>query len=190
MLSSPRHRRSSGQSLAEFALVLPVLALLLFGIIQLGVTFGGYNALINSVREAARYGSVCVGPTSSCGPATASHLAAEIKKSGFGYAVSSTGHLSTGQVQYQAYQVPPGASDTTPSWNIRMQVTGCVNAALYIPFIGNILNPSNPGTLPLKSVEWFRVEGSPALSAPTDTADYPTEPAWGTSYPLPGGTCS
>ena len=176
MLRTKRRRRS-GQALAEFALVLPVLALLLFGIVQFGITFGGYNALINSVREAARYGSVCVGSASSCGSATATYLGTKISQSGFGYA-----GLPTGQVQYQAYQEPPD----TGLWNVRMQVTGCVNAQLFIPLIGNILNPTSPGVLPMRSVEIFRVEGMPAQN-PTSDPDIPNGGTWGTSFTLNGG---
>ena len=47
----------SGQSLPEFALILPVFLLLVFGIIQFGLIGAGQNALVNGVREAARYAS-------------------------------------------------------------------------------------------------------------------------------------
>jgi len=40
--------------MAEFALVAPILFLLLFGVIQLGLLFGGQNGLVNGVRDAAR----------------------------------------------------------------------------------------------------------------------------------------
>ena len=63
-----------GQAVPEFALVFPLLALLLFGTIQMGIIFGSNNGLINSVREAARFGSVCIGPPASCGPATQTYL--------------------------------------------------------------------------------------------------------------------
>ena len=49
-----RHR-SRGQSLAEFALVFPVLMLVIGGIVQLGVLFWGQNSLNQLVRDAGRY---------------------------------------------------------------------------------------------------------------------------------------
>ena len=44
--------------MAEFALVLPVFALLLFGIIQFGITFNNYLALTDAVRAGARTAAV------------------------------------------------------------------------------------------------------------------------------------
>lgn len=47
-----------GQTLVEFALVLPVLVLIMVGIIDFGRGFQNYVALGNAVREAAREASV------------------------------------------------------------------------------------------------------------------------------------
>ena len=59
---SRRHRVSrpseSGQDLVEFALLLPLLLLLLFGIIEFGIAVFSYNTTANVGREVARYGSV------------------------------------------------------------------------------------------------------------------------------------
>ena len=48
-------RRSAGQALAEFALVVPVLFLLLGAIIQFGIVFWNQNTLNQIVRDAGRY---------------------------------------------------------------------------------------------------------------------------------------
>jgi Flp pilus assembly protein TadG len=54
-----RHLRSeSGQSLVEFALVLPILAVLLFGIIQFGITYNHYVTITDAARAGARKGAV------------------------------------------------------------------------------------------------------------------------------------
>jgi Flp pilus assembly protein TadG len=50
----PRHNREAGQSLVEFALVLPLLLLLLLGIIQFGALFNGLIVLNAAAREGAR----------------------------------------------------------------------------------------------------------------------------------------
>ena len=50
-----RGSRSRGQSLAEFALVLPVFLLLLGGIIQFGLIFWGQNTLNQIVRDTGRW---------------------------------------------------------------------------------------------------------------------------------------
>ena len=51
-------RDQKGQSMTEFALVLPVLALLLFGVIQFGLVFNNYIQLTDAVRAGARKGVV------------------------------------------------------------------------------------------------------------------------------------
>lgn len=51
-------RSERGQSMTEFALVLPLLVVLLFGIIQFGITFNNYISLTDAVRAGARKGAV------------------------------------------------------------------------------------------------------------------------------------
>lgn len=48
----------SGQSMVEFALVLPILILLLMGIMDFGRLFAGYVELQNAARDGARYAAV------------------------------------------------------------------------------------------------------------------------------------
>lgn len=50
-------RRRKGQTLAEFAITLPILLLLMFGIIEFGRIFQAWVTLQNSARTAARYAS-------------------------------------------------------------------------------------------------------------------------------------
>jgi Flp pilus assembly protein TadG len=47
-------RKSKGQTMVEFVLVLPILMLVLFAIIQFGMTFTHYVALTDAVRAGAR----------------------------------------------------------------------------------------------------------------------------------------
>lgn len=169
MLSRSRWgHRSRGQSLVEFALVLPILVILLFGTIQVGVTFGGYNGLINGVREAARYGSVCTGTT--CGSMTTAHLISGIQTGVFAYKTGSP----TAIVAYSSYQ------DAAGKYNIQMTVTGCLRGIVFIPLIGSLLNWTDPTGVYLKSTEVFRVEGQPSATAPTLPS--------GSTNPV-GGTC-
>ena len=53
-----RRRRTSGQALAEFALIVPLLVLVIFGIIDFGRYVYTQNALNQASREGARSGSV------------------------------------------------------------------------------------------------------------------------------------
>jgi Flp pilus assembly protein TadG len=61
-------KREDGQSLVEFVIVLPVLALLLFGILQFGVVFYNYLAITDAVRVGARAAAV-KRTTDPCGAA-------------------------------------------------------------------------------------------------------------------------
>jgi Flp pilus assembly protein TadG len=51
-------RNENGQTMTEFALVLPVLCLLLFGVIQFGILFNNYVTLTDGVRAGARKAAV------------------------------------------------------------------------------------------------------------------------------------
>ncbi len=44
--------------MTEFALVLPILAMLLFGVIQFGIVFNNYLQLTDAVRAGSRQGAV------------------------------------------------------------------------------------------------------------------------------------
>jgi Flp pilus assembly protein TadG len=59
--SWPRTRRRAGErgaALVEFAIVLPILLLVVFGIIDFGVAFADYQNVRSGTREAARLGVV------------------------------------------------------------------------------------------------------------------------------------
>jgi Flp pilus assembly protein TadG len=59
--SSPRNRparRDRGQSLVEFALILPLLFIVVFGIIDFGMGFHSWITVTNAAREGARLGAV------------------------------------------------------------------------------------------------------------------------------------
>ncbi len=52
----PRRREEAGASLVEFAIILPVFALMLFGMIQFGLAFAGWDQLRNAVQTGADRG--------------------------------------------------------------------------------------------------------------------------------------
>lgn len=60
--SGPRER---GASLVEFALILPVFVVLIFGMITGGIALSQQNSLKNSVREASRFAAVSPKGTSA-----------------------------------------------------------------------------------------------------------------------------
>ncbi len=50
-----------GQAMTEFAFVLPILLVLLFGIVQFGIIFNNYVTLTDAARAASRRGAVLRG---------------------------------------------------------------------------------------------------------------------------------
>jgi Flp pilus assembly protein TadG len=62
-----RRDRSAGQALAEFALIVPILVMAIFGVIDFGRYVYTQNALNEAAREAARAASVSTRPTECAG---------------------------------------------------------------------------------------------------------------------------
>lgn len=53
-----RHNRERGASLVEFAFVMPILALFLFGIVQFGIAYDKQQSINSAAREGARLGAL------------------------------------------------------------------------------------------------------------------------------------
>jgi Flp pilus assembly protein TadG len=51
-------KQEEGQTMTEFAIVLPILCLLLFGVIQFGILFNNYVTLTDATRAGARKAAV------------------------------------------------------------------------------------------------------------------------------------
>ena len=81
-----------GQSMAEFAIVLPVLVVLLFGIVQFGILFNNYVTLTDAVRAGARTAAVSRQASNPAGAATTMVMssAANLNQSNLNVSVSST----------------------------------------------------------------------------------------------------
>lgn len=164
--STHRSTRSStrGQSLAEFALVLPILMLILMGIIQLGVLFGAQIGLINGVRETARFGSLSpttAGNQAANANAVRAHLAnVVLPGSVIGYAAAN---LTANTASYCSYENPGGGT-----YSVRLTVTATYAHPLFIPLIGIILDPLDgvqDSSFSLSTAERFRVENMPLNGA-------------------------
>lgn len=178
--TSKRRQRDRGQSLVEFALVLPVLALILFSIVQFGFLFAGQVGLANAVRDAARTAAVNQG-------ADATRLGT----------CTTTGSL-TGTNAQKAYQsllnrlpvqVPGyqssrlvagctalnGYTDTSArycsylnadgtTYSIRLILTAAYRHPLFVPLVGTIVDGFDGTTdnaLKIRATEEMRVENPP-----------------------------
>lgn len=96
-------RERRGQTIVEFALVLPIFFLLLFGLIDLGVMFYVNLTMQNAVRQGARTSVV---GSSSGGPTQRVALIQAIKDSSNGLYDKD----ANGQPRLTTYIVTPGSS--------------------------------------------------------------------------------
>jgi Flp pilus assembly protein TadG len=71
-----RMKNEQGQTMTEFALVLPILIVLLFGIIQFGIAFNNYVTLTDAVRAGARKAAVSRNLSDPSGACKAAVMAA------------------------------------------------------------------------------------------------------------------
>jgi Flp pilus assembly protein TadG len=78
-------RREEAQSLAEFALILPIFLILVFGIIDFGMGLRAYITVAQATREGARYGVVgnqagtfTAGGTGDCDGATTNSIVGKV----------------------------------------------------------------------------------------------------------------
>jgi Flp pilus assembly protein TadG len=82
----------SGQSMTEFAVILPVLVVLLFGIVQFGILFNNYVTLTDAVRAGARAAAVSRQASDPVGNATSAvrSSAGDLNQGNLGVNVSSS----------------------------------------------------------------------------------------------------
>jgi len=150
-------KRSSGQSLAEFAIVFPVLMLVLGGIIQFGVIFWAQNTLTQVVRDTGRWAAtqqICdTGPARTAILATANSIA--LQSSLIGYTAGEF-DLTNTTIEWPAQPAPHDTDPCPPADNqdIRyVTITIEHNAPIFFPFV--------PGNGQLSSSTDFRMEPKP-----------------------------
>jgi len=140
-LSRLRRRPDEGATLVEFALALPLFALLLFALVDSGLAFGGFITFRNGVDAGARLASVNNYQYSGSGCATdpTSQMACTIKSR-----IGTSVGVVPGSVQVQIC-LPTGASAAAPcagSGGTGATVEVCAVARLrsatgITPFINN-----------------------------------------------------
>ena len=165
MIATPRRRGQESQALIEFALISPLLLLLIFGIIDIGRAIFYYDTLNHAAREGARAAVASAAPL----PTDASVLAVVIAQV-IGVNVTQPcpqGPISSGTPPansawlYITEPNPPAAAESTPpmnapggeypaaatggcsavnpaSGNVPIQVTLRMNLVLITPIISQI----------------------------------------------------
>jgi Flp pilus assembly protein TadG len=131
------HTADSGASAVEFALVVPILLLLVFGIIDYGFVFSQQSTLNNGVREGARRAVVAdpfAGATVSANPRTCDGIITSIKNqlSGLG--------LNSANVQVKVTQ--DGWTNGSGCGNSFQTTTFAGNAA-HLPCVGSFNAATN-----------------------------------------------
>jgi Flp pilus assembly protein TadG len=121
-VTDQRHRRRSrGQSLAEFAIVLPVFFLIMAGTIQLGFILWGQNTLNQLARDTGRYAAtLCPGQEATA-------------QTWFGTLFTQAGGPWKNPTSTVAYSAPGCPDDnTTQVW---VTVTGGLDVPIFFPLV-------------------------------------------------------
>lgn len=155
-----RRRRSRGQSLAEFAIVFPVLMLIMGGVIQFGIIFWGQNTLTQIARDTGRWVASQKGCTSGAIPpavdvlGTAKSIAASSSLIG-----SSSGWNGTNVDAQWRRNVNPktGLTSACPPVDnndvVYVTITLHHTVPVFFPFV--------PGNGSLSTSAQFRMEPTP-----------------------------
>ena len=137
---------TEGVALVEFALVVPVLLLLLAGILDTGRAVNAYVTISNASREGARY--VSLNPTAAPSAIKSSAVlphAQQLDSGSINVSVTySNGNVTSSACPVATTTAPPAASPpaTIP---VRVDVTYPWSAAtFFLPFVGQIFGGSNP----------------------------------------------
>lgn len=163
---------ASGQALAEFALILPILALLLLSIIQFAFIFAAQFGITNAVREAARLAAVTT--------PTITTTDANNNGSGVRTALTdpSTGFLKKNVFAYDSSDLVAGATsvcyrqttDTAGKTIVVVRVQATYVHSVFIPLLDGFLNgidgDTTDGGLRVGSSEEMRVENDEIVGAP------------------------
>lgn len=154
----------SGQSMAEFALILTPLMVVLLGIMQMGLVLSSYVTLSNAAREGARAATVYVYDRTLTSPTTKGANDANRRDAAYNAATSAMGLLSRVAPQFSSADfvltypcdatpptpVPAGCgvvNDQRTGQYVRIQMT--YHLDLFIPFISAVLPKDAGGRLPL-----------------------------------------
>jgi Flp pilus assembly protein TadG len=143
--------------LAEFAIVFPVLFLIIAGIIQFGIIFWGQNTLNQVVRDTGRWAATqqtpCTTSTEQAGSATAVYNTAKDvagASSLIGYASSGSSAWTPSNVAVTYTGPCPPSDNTEVAW---VNITIVHSVPVFFPLI--------PGNGQISSSTQFRMEPAP-----------------------------
>jgi Flp pilus assembly protein TadG len=140
-----RRERSRGQSLVEFALIFPIIVLLVVGFVEVGRAVWAYNTIANAARQAARVAAVNqLANVTDCDETRPVEDPYEPHWSIRGCAISAATSLglTTANVAV-AYAPPPGTTlDCDPTLHVGCIASVTINYQYRIstPFIGLVIS--------------------------------------------------
>jgi Flp pilus assembly protein TadG len=140
-------RREDGQALVEFALVLPVLVLILFGMIQFGKAFNYWNDATHLTAEAARFAAVNRKPD----PSSAASLQAQIRAQIDTNELKNGGTDSVSSPATVCVEFPNGTSNVGDPVRVKMTFS-----YTWMPLLNLV-----PGTKDITSTTVMRLEARP-----------------------------
>jgi Flp pilus assembly protein TadG len=138
-------RSQRGQSLVEFALVLPFFALLMLGILDFGWALKSYVTLTNSAREGARLGIT---------GATSTQVASRVVTHSTGMLTSSN-VVACGTSTTNSFIAVCGAGGT-PGGDVKVELR--YNYVYITPIAKWLSSLTGTTTLPLKTSTTMRME--------------------------------
>lgn len=129
-----RKLNERGAAATEFALLLPVFLMILFGIIEFGMIMYGREVVTNAAREGARAGIVQGPPKRTPGEITT---------------IANSYLTGTGVNQADVTFTPAGVGLASPN---TLTVTAQYNYRFLIPYIPNVLGIPNPLVITTQAV--------------------------------------
>lgn len=156
----PRHVRghASGQSLVEFALILPVLLLFLLVAIDFGRLFSSWVTLNNSARVAANFAAADPNPDDGFG--AGSTYASKVNAEGFG----SLGPTCTTAGVPQPMFNDTAVDSNTTTKNLGDEATVSISCTFKVmtPIVSAIVG----GNLPMSASSTFVIRGKDQVYLP------------------------
>jgi Flp pilus assembly protein TadG len=155
-VSVRRYLKSDGaQSLAEFALVLPMFLMLIFGIIDFGLGLRAYVSVSAATREGARYAAVG-GPAGTFTSGGSGQCNGSTSTSAVGRVCNTLDGLKLTNVSNVSVTYPNG---NTPGNNVHVSATYHYHYITPVQGIVNILSGGNiPDYLTINSATDMRLE--------------------------------
>lgn len=144
-MSKARREKTRGQAIAEVALVLPVLLLVMMGILDFGRAVFAYNSLSNAARDGARV--AIVDQTVTGGVSVGARRAAD-QATGLGVNPSTDVDVT--------YTKPDGTACPAHSLGCVAEVTVRNRYRAITPIIGNIIGPINLAATTALEIEFTK----------------------------------